>query len=114
MRYISVGLLLAADVWLVCWPESDYYAGIWLLLGLAGIFGAGVAWISPRVGLIAGAVGALHCAVFVLAAHIDQRTFFGGKMILVIAAYLAALATVLIYIGACLSVFFRGVQRGRG
>lgn len=88
---LIVGLLLtlAADVWIAYWPDSAY-ACIWLLIFSAGVIVAVPCWKYPWIGYTAVGVSALHFIALYIGVEADSQTFFGGKMVSMIAALLWA------------------------
>ncbi len=92
---VSVALAIAADLWLAVLP-TRLYPGIWLLTLVSGLLFLPSAWRGAEIGIIGAIVSALHTIVLYLATQADNRTFFGGKMVPMIAACIWLLVCMLI------------------
>lgn len=95
MSCLGILFAVVSDVWLVARPDYAYPA-IWFLVLLCGLLLLAPAYRARRVGAAGVTVSTLHAAALFLVAQADQRTFFGGAMVPVVAAYSWVLVALLL------------------
>jgi hypothetical protein len=94
---ISVLLSVAADTWLAFRPAEGYPA-IWFLILAGGLLFLRAAYRNSKMGGAGVVVSASHAGMLILLVGGEDTTFFGGKMVPLIASYVWVLVCLILVV----------------
>ena len=89
---LAVVLFVGADAWMLAGAPGPY-ALIWLLIVCSGICMVSASLKSGPAGAVLLCIAVAHVAALLMLVPTDDRTFYGGAMVPVIAGYCWALVS---------------------